>query len=341
MVRGAPNAGGVDFAAGKEPPAAGGFTPRASPGSRSASLAGLNPCSFPRSFQSVSQRTMTSSLVVLEDAAPAAIDRGDVPLEPVRCRGRRPPPACRAREVLRGLRLQHARVREAELGRCVARGRPPARPRRRRPRPRCRRPAPRGARGCRGSGGAGGQLLRAAGGRGGEVEVAEAQGDLGLGDEIRGRGVVALEERRELVEGLAELLLREVNGHPLAAQHGLGGGLILRVEAQVPGLGDRRRRRRRPVTHAEGAGRAARCGRPWNGASGRGAVRVGASCHGADPGGSRATRVAAAGGAALVSACRARRRAGPTFPGDACVRTRGCATIRAMSTSNDAARRRR
>ena len=45
----------------KEPPAAGGFTPASSPGSRSASLAGLNPCSFPRSFQRVSQRTMTSS----------------------------------------------------------------------------------------------------------------------------------------------------------------------------------------------------------------------------------------------------------------------------------------
>ena len=95
--------------------------------------------------------------------------------------------------------------------------------------------------------------------------------------------VVALEERRELVEGLAELLLREVNGHPLAAQHGLGGGLILRVESHAhAGLG--------VVAaaggdEAEGQGEQRDEGERGTGASGRGAVRVGASCHGADPGG--------------------------------------------------------
>ena len=98
------------------------------------------------------------------------------------------------------------------------------------------------------------------------------------GDEIRGRGVVALEERRELVEGLAELLLREVNGHPLAAQHGLGGGLALGAEPHAhAGLG--------VVAaaggdHAEGQGEQRDEGARGTGASGRGAVREGASCHG-------------------------------------------------------------
>ena len=342
MVRGAPNAGGAGGPEGKEPRAAGGFT--------SGELAGIE-VGFAGRLESlfvpevVPEGLPTDDdllgLVGLEGQAPAAIDGGHVPLEPVReAEGgdlleERPG----AREVLGGLRFQDERVRESELGRCVVGD----------GRQHRFEGADRGLRvavehrearaGVEDRGGPGGQILRAAGGRRGEVEVAEAQGDLGLGDEIRGRGVVALEERRELVEGLAELLLREVNGHPFAAQHGLGGGLTLGVESHAhAGLG---------VVAAAGGDEAQGKGEQRDranggaGASGRGAVRGGASCHGADPGGSRGCRLAAAGGAALVFV-RVRRspaRRADLPGGRACVRTRGCATIRAMSTSNDAARR--